>query len=107
MGITFVRDFAMFIRSRPGRCANSTAYTQPIGPTISDTCDTVVPAEAPIYSTFAPGYIQILSTPPKIAAASFDLKGFQTRYSTFVGLPSAPAGPSIEIRFSPYTSLPG
>ena len=41
-----------------------------------------------------------------MAAASFDLKGFHTRYSSFMGLPSAPTGPSTWMRFSPYTSLP-
>lgn len=39
---------AILMRSLPGLCENSTAYTQPVGPTISDTCDTVVPAAAPI-----------------------------------------------------------
>src|SRR3546814_1074621 len=63
MGITFVRDLAILMRSRPGRCANSTAYTQPVGPTISDTCDTVVPAEAPRYKTLEPGPMKMLSTP--------------------------------------------
>lgn len=32
MGMTLVRSLAMLIRSRPGRCENSTAYTTPEGP---------------------------------------------------------------------------
>ena len=32
IGMTFVRCLAMLIKSRPGRCENSTAYTQPCGP---------------------------------------------------------------------------
>ena len=52
MGITLVRDLAMLMRSRPGRWANSTAYTTPVGPTMSETCETVVPAEAPKYRTY-------------------------------------------------------
>ena len=55
MGITFVRFFAMFTRSRPGRCENSTAYTMPSGPTTSEQCDTVVPMAAPRYSSLVPG----------------------------------------------------
>ena len=51
------------------------------GPTISETCETVVPDAAPRYKTFEPGGMWILSTPPKIAAANFDLKGFHTLYS--------------------------
>mmetsp|Transcript_6412 Transcript_6412/g.8900 ORF Transcript_6412/g.8900 Transcript_6412/m.8900 type:complete len:207 (-) Transcript_6412:102-722(-) len=97
----------MLMRSLPGLWENSTAYTQPEGPTMSLTWDTVVPAAAPIYNTLEPGPIWMLSTPPRMAAASLDLKGFQTRYSSFRGLPSGPGGPSTEMRFSPYTSLPG
>eukprot|EP00597_Dinobryon_sp_UTEXLB2267_P004939 CAMPEP_0170061424 /NCGR_PEP_ID=MMETSP0019_2-20121128/2990_1 /TAXON_ID=98059 /ORGANISM="Dinobryon sp., Strain UTEXLB2267" /LENGTH=232 /DNA_ID=CAMNT_0010267237 /DNA_START=899 /DNA_END=1597 /DNA_ORIENTATION=- len=107
IGITFVLDLAMLMRSLPGLWENSTAYTQPEGPTMSLTWDTVVPAAAPIYNTLEPGPIWMLSTPPRMAAASLDLKGFQTRYSSFRGLPSGPGGPSTEMRFSPYTSLPG
>jgi hypothetical protein len=53
------------------------------GPTTSDTWETVVPEAAPKYKTLAPGLIQMFSIPPTTAAAIFDLKGFQTRYSTF------------------------
>jgi hypothetical protein len=38
----------------------------------------------------------MLSRPARMAAASFDLKGFHTRYSTF-----SPSGCSTETRFSP------
>lgn len=72
------------------------------GPTRSDTWDTVVPEAAPRYKTFEPGPIQMFSTPPTIAAASLERKGFQTRYSTF--LPSASSTFTV---FSPYTVLPG
>lgn len=72
------------------------------GPTISETCDTVVPLAAPKYSTLAPGAIHILVTPPKIAAPNLDLNGFHARYSLFSPVPS-----STEIRFSPYTVVPG
>ena len=37
------------------------------------------------------------STPPRIPAANFDLKGFQTRYSVFVEEPSSFAAFSTEI----------
>ena len=70
MGMMLVRDLATLIKSRPGRWENSTAYTEPVGPTMSDTCDTEVPAAAPRYRTLDPGLIQILSTPPKTAAAT-------------------------------------
>ena len=58
------------------------------GPTISAMWETVVPDAAPKYSTLEPGFIWILSTPPKMAAASLLLKGFHTRYSV---LPSSPS----------------
>jgi hypothetical protein len=86
----------MLTKSRPGRSANSTAYTVPSGPIISETCETEVPEAAPKYKTFEPGLIQISSIPPATAAASFDENGFQTRYSI---LPSASV--STAIRFSP------
>ena len=50
--------------------------------------ETVVPDAAPKYSTLEPGFIWVLSTPPKMAAASLLLKGFHTRYSV---LPSSPS----------------
>uniref|UniRef100_A0A2M4CA94 Putative secreted protein n=1 Tax=Anopheles marajoara TaxID=58244 RepID=A0A2M4CA94_9DIPT len=95
MGMMLVRFLATFSRSRPERCENSTAYTSPSGPTTSETCETVVPEAAPRYSTFDPGGIWILSTPPSTAAASFERNGFHTLYS-FLS-PSV----STEIRFSP------
>lgn len=54
------------------------------GPTISETWDTVVPEAAPRYMTFAPGLMWIWSTPPKMAAASLERKGFQALYSILV-----------------------
>jgi hypothetical protein len=51
------------------------------GPTISETWDTVVPEAAPRYKTLDPGFIQMFSTPPTMAAASLDLKGFHALYS--------------------------
>ena len=51
------------VTHRPGLCENSTAYTVPSGPRMSDTCETVVPEAAPRYSTLEPGGIQMLSTP--------------------------------------------
>ena len=53
-----------------------------------------MPAAPPKYKTLLPGVIQILSTPPNIAAASFERKGFHSRYSSLIGLPSGPGGPS-------------
>ena len=47
MGITFGRFFAMLTRSRPERWENSTAYTAPSGPTMSETWETEVPEAAP------------------------------------------------------------
>lgn len=44
MGTTLGRALAMLTRSRPERWENSTAYTAPVGPTKSETCDTEVPA---------------------------------------------------------------
>ena len=43
---------------------------------------TVVPLAAPRYRTLQPDGMCILSTPPRIAAASLDRKGFHTVYST-------------------------
>lgn len=83
------------------RCTTEGVVTH-TGPTISATCDTVVPADAPRYNTFEPGAICNSSTPPNIPAANFDLKGFHTLYSIFV-----PSGPSTEILFSPYVDSPG
>lgn len=51
---------------------------------MSETCDTVVPEAAPRYMTFTPGLIWIWSTPPRMAAASFERNGFQALYSIFV-----------------------
>src|SRR5689334_8827395 len=82
IGITFVRFFATLISSRPGRCANSTAYTVPSGPTTSLQCDTVVPDAAPRYNSLQPGLMKIFSTPATMAAATLERKGFHTRYST-------------------------
>ena len=47
IGMMFVRFLATLIRSRPGRCENSTAYTQPVSPIKSETCETEVPLAAP------------------------------------------------------------
>jgi hypothetical protein len=41
---------------------------------MSETCETLVPEAAPKYSTLAPGAMCILSTPPRIAAASLELQ---------------------------------
>merc|ERR1719215_2528391 len=68
---------------------------------MSLTWDTLVPAAAPKYSTFEPGLIQMLSTPPRTAAAILDRKGFHTRYSNLVVFPLESGGPSTEMRFSP------
>lgn len=51
------------------------------GPTMSETWETVVPEAAPRYSTLHPGLMWIWSTPPRMAAASLERKGFQARYS--------------------------
>jgi len=56
----FVLLLATLIRSRPERCENSTAYTVPVGPTISLQCDTVVPEAAPKYNSLLPGLICML-----------------------------------------------
>lgn len=97
--------FVMKRCNLPLLCENSTAKTEPSGPTISDTWDTLVPEAAPKYKTFEPGLMWILSTPDKIEAASFDLKGFQILYSIFWVTPSAP-GTSEHTLFSPYTLSP-
>ncbi|KAG5458931.1 MAG: hypothetical protein BJ554DRAFT_759 [Olpidium bornovanus] len=102
IGMTLVLFLAMLIKSRPGRCENSTAYTTPSGPTMSATCETVVPAAAPRYRTFFPGAMWMWSTPPRIPAASLLRNGFHTRYSVLV-----PSGPSTATRFSLYTDSPG
>ncbi len=47
MGIMFVRFVARLMRSRPLRWENSTAKTMPLGPTMSETCETEVPDAAP------------------------------------------------------------
>ena len=47
MGIMLVRFLATLMRSRPERWENSTAYTSPSGPTMSETWETVVPDAAP------------------------------------------------------------
>ena len=49
---------------------------------MSETCETVVPEAAPRYRTLLPGFIWILSIPPKMAAASLERNGFHTLYST-------------------------
>ncbi|CAL4242805.1 unnamed protein product, partial [Meganyctiphanes norvegica] len=91
----------MLTRSRPDLCENSTAYTTPSCPTISDTCDTVVPLAAPKYRTLHPGGMWIFATPPTTEAANLERNGFHTLYSIFS--PSS----STEILFSPYTLSPG
>ena len=53
------------------------------GPTMSETCDTVVPDAAPKYRTLLPGSMWIEPTPPRMAAASFDRNGFHALYSSF------------------------
>ena len=58
----------------PLLCENSTAYTAPSLPTMSETWDTLVPDAAPRYNTFAPGLMWMLSTPASTEAASFDLQ---------------------------------
>ena len=51
--------------------------------------------------SFSESYVtKILSTLPRIAAASLLLNGFQTLYSSF------PVSSSVAIRFSPYTDSP-
>ena len=50
----------------------------------------MVPEAAPRYRTLAPGLMWIFSTPPRMAAASLERNGFQTRYSTF-----SPCTPSL------------
>lgn len=44
------------------------------------------------------------STPPRMAAASLDRKGFHTRYSIFDVVPSSLGGASTDMSFSPYTA---
>jgi len=82
----------------PLLCENSTAKTAPVGPTMSDTWETLVPEAAPRYRTLPPGLMWMLSTPAKTDAASFDLKGFHTLYSVF-----SPSAASTLILFSLYT----
>jgi len=82
----------------PLLCENSTAKTAPVGPTMSETWETLVPEAAPRYSTLPPGLMWMLSTPAKTDAASFDLKGFHTLYSVF-----SPSAASTLILFSLYT----
>lgn len=101
--MTFVLCFAMFTKSLPLLCENSTAYTTPSDPTTSATWDTVVPLAAPKYNTFAPGFINISLIPPITAAAIFDRYGFHTLYSIL----SLDVGSSIYILFSLYTLSPG
>ena len=57
IGDTFGLYLAISIRSLPLLFENSTAYTFPFGPTISETWETVVPEAAPKYNTLAPGTI--------------------------------------------------
>ena len=84
----------------PLLCENSTAKTVPSGPTMSETCETLVPDAAPKYRTFKPGLMWMLSTPERMDAASLDRKGFQILYSIFCVAPSTP-GISELILFSP------
>lgn len=58
--------------------------SQLTGPTMSDTWLTVVPEAAPRYMTLLPGLMWISATPPKMAAASLDLKGFHDLYSFLI-----------------------
>jgi hypothetical protein len=44
--MTLVLFLAIFTKSLPDLGENSTAYTIPVGPTISETWDTVVPEAA-------------------------------------------------------------
>src|SRR5919199_3522971 len=97
IGITFLRFEATFsIRSLATRVAGSTANTIPDGPTISDMWLTVVPVEAPRYSTLLWFFIGIFFIPFFRAAASLLLKGSQILYSS----------PSYFTSFSPYTLSP-
>lgn len=69
----FVLFLAMFIKSRPTLCENSTAYTIPSAPMMSETWETVVPDAAPKYRTLDPGTMAVWEMPPKTDAAILDL----------------------------------
>src|SRR5271155_4311062 len=98
-GMTFALAFATFSRnSLPTRADISTPTTRPPLPTMSETCDAVVPVEAPRYSTLSPSLMTSGSSSPlMIAPASLLRKGSQLRYSL----------PCILRRSSSYTLLPG
>ena len=100
--MTLVLFLAIFTKSLPLLCENSTAQTQPVGPTISDTWDTVVPEAPPKYKTLKPGLIQVSEIPPIIEAAILERYGFHTLYSVF-----SPPGRSTLTLFSLYTLSPG
>lgn len=103
--VSEAHDIGVWIRVLPLRCENSTAKTDPSGPTMSETCETLVPDAAPRYRTFALGLMWMLSMPASMEAASFDRKGFHILYSIFLDSPST-AGSSTLTRFSPYTLSP-
>ena len=76
---------------------NSTQYTCPSFPTISEIWLAVVPEAAPRYNILWLCFIGTIVNPLRIAAASLLRKGFQRRYSI----------ESDRIRRSPYTRFPG
>jgi len=53
--MTLVLFLAMLTKSLPDLAENSTAYTIPSGPTMSETWETVVPEAPPKYNTLDPG----------------------------------------------------
>ena len=67
-----------------GQPKTTTVKAPLTGPTRSDTWLTVVPDAAPRYNTLLPGFMCMLSTPPRIAAANLDRKGFHALYSILV-----------------------
>lgn len=73
-GITFFLALATFsTNSLPTRGASSTPTRRPPGPTMSETCEGVVPVEVPRYRTLSPGLMTSGSSPFRIAPASLDL----------------------------------
>src|SRR3989304_183519 len=72
----------LLMRSRIDREANSTQYTCPFSPTMSETWLGVVPEAAPKYRTRCSGFIGMVCTPLRMTAAILLLNASQTRYST-------------------------
>src|SRR6266704_365807 len=95
MGTTLGRGSTFHSRSRTERGLNSTAKTSP--DVRSETCDTVVPVEAPRYSTSPLGSGQGVCASLVASAHSLERNGFQCRNSRPIDLRSR----------SPYVAWPG